>query len=59
MQSTEQVKELNLKFKKFIGIYTDQNWQEESLFIINCTLKEAHKWAFTFGQLAFVYGKKL
>lgn len=52
------LKNLDLMFARGIGISNDQTWQEESFFILNCTLKTAHELAFKYGQLAFVFGEK-
>jgi hypothetical protein len=48
---------LNLDYYPGSGISVDENWEEESFFIINCSKEEAEKLALKYNQLAFVYGE--
>jgi hypothetical protein len=40
-----------------LGVSADENWQEESFFIINCSSEDAEKLSAKYGQMAFVYGE--
>ena len=52
------IQNLGLKYLKGIGISADENWLEESFFILDCPLQIAKDLAIKYGQLAFLYGEK-
>jgi hypothetical protein len=56
-QLENDLKDLNLSYLEAEGISKDEQWKEESFFIINCSLHQAHRLSQKYGQLAFVFGK--
>jgi hypothetical protein len=56
-QLEDDLKSLKLDYLDAVGISKDEQWKEESFFIINCSLRQAHRLSQKYGQLAFVFGK--
>ncbi|MBW4359377.1 DUF3293 domain-containing protein [Flavobacterium taihuense] len=58
LELEEDIRALDLKYNKGVGISEDEKWQEDSFFIENCTEEKANELAMKYGQLAFVCGER-